>query len=188
MIATVVLIGLLGAVVVILRGVKNKALRYISISIVLGLILVLFGTSLLPRVLGPPSLGKGSYRHARLWRDKLAACDSLDDVRRQFNCGRWQGTPHEGYTHIPDPNTLRDGNTWALLYDFPDGDWLAMAYADSHNTWGGGTVVTRDNTGRIRVFFGHVCGRPFAEGESLEEVYAYLARPPFPLKEVSLGH
>ena len=85
--------------------------------------------------------------------------------------------PGGSYRYVEDPNTNKEGITEALLYDFPNGDWLAIAYASSHNTWGGGTVVTLDNKGDIRVFFGHVCGRPFVFGESLEELYAALMDP-----------
>ena len=115
--------------------------------------------------------GTGSMRHARKSKEKLATCTSLDDVRKKFNCGIWKDTGKDSAVYIRDPNTFREGNTWALLYDLPNGDWLAMAYASSHGHKGGGTVVTRDSTGRIRAFFGHVCGRPFAVGESLEEIY-----------------
>ena len=152
----------------------NKVVKYIFISMLLGIGFSFLGLPLLVRVFGPPSLGTGSYKHAKLWKDKLSTCNSLDDVRQQFNCGRYRANPGGSYTYIRDPNTVKDGNTWALLYDFPNSDWIAMAYASSHNTWGGGTVVTRDNTGNIRVFFGHVCGRPFSRGESLEEIYATL--------------
>lgn len=150
----------------------NKSTELVVIGILLALLGVFFGVPWLIRVYGPPALGTGSIEHARLWRDKLATCNSLDDVRKEFNCGSWQYTPEGSCTYVRDPNTYKEGNTWALLYDLPNGDWCAMAYGSSHNTWGGGTVVTRDDTGAIRVFFGHVCGKPFNEGNSLEELYA----------------
>jgi hypothetical protein len=162
----------------------NKIVKYIFISMLLGIGFIVLGLPLLVQVFGPLSLGTGSYEHAKLWKDKLSTCNSLDDVRQQFNCGRYRASPGGSYTYIRDPNAFKEGNSWALLYDFPNGDWIAMAYANSHNTWGGGTVVTRDNTGKIRVFFGHVCGRPFYCGESLEEVYAHFSGAGW--KEVSL--
>ena len=148
-----------------------------AIVILLGAVGFFFGIPLLCRVCGPPSLGTGSYKHARLWREKLATCDSLDDVRRQFRCGKYRDLSGGSYQYVEDPNANKDGIARALVYEFRNGDWLAMAYASSHNTWGGGTVVTRDNRGDIRVFFGHVCGDPFVPGESLEEVYAAFADP-----------
>ena len=150
----------------------DKVVKYILICVLVGILLTFIGLPLLVRITGPSARGTGSYKYAKIWKDKLSTCNSLDDVRQQFNCGRWQANQNGSYTYIKDPNTFKEGNTWALLYDFPNGDWIAMAYASSHGAWGGGTVVTRDNTGSIRVFFGHVCGRPVSRGESLEEVYA----------------
>ena len=39
---------------------------------------------------------------------------------------------------------------------------------------GGGTIVTRDSSGVIHVFFGHVCGNLFARGNTLDEFYTDL--------------
>jgi hypothetical protein len=174
-----------GALIVISTSARNKAVKYTATSLLLGSVFILFGVPFLARVFGPPSLGTGSYKHARLWRDKLAQCSSPNDVRQQFDCGSWQEQPGGSFRYIRDPNAARDGATEARLCDLPNGDWLAIAYASSHNTWGGGTIATRDSTGRIRVFFGHVCGRPVARGNSLEELYACFAGPDW--KEVSLG-
>lgn len=177
MLGIIVPILILGTLIVIACSVKNRAVKYLSIALLLALLFMGIGMPFFVRLTGPPALGTGSHEHARLWRDKLAACNSLDDVRSQFNCGSYRVNPGGSRTHVRDPDTIRKGNTWALLYDLPDGDWLAIAYASSHNTWGGGTVVTRDNTGNIRVFFGHVCGRPSARGKSLEELYAWFRGP-----------
>lgn len=155
----------------------KRGAKLVVIAILLAAVGFFFGIPLLVRVTGPPGLSFGSYEHAILWRDKLATCRSLDDVRQQFRCGRYQTMPGGSYRYVEDPNTNKEGITEALLYDFANGDWLAIAYANSHNTWGGGTVVTRDNKGDIHVFFGHVCGKPFVLGESLEEVYAALMDP-----------
>ncbi len=162
----------------------SRKAKWLIIAALLVVLISLF-LSLLGLCLVPPSLGTGSIRHARKWKHKLAACNSLDDVRKKFNCGRFRANSGGSYTYIRDPNTYKEGNTWALLYDLPNGDWLAMAYASSHGWRGGGTVVTRDSTGRIRVFFGHVCGRPPAFGETLEELYANFDDRSW--KEVSLA-
>jgi hypothetical protein len=70
------------------------------------------------------------------------------------------------------------GRPDALIVSFPDGKWIACAYRDSHYGWGrgGGTVVSRDSDGVVRVFFGHVCGEPRGYGKTLEEFYANLIR------------
>ena len=42
---------------------------------------------------------------------------------------------------------------------FPNGEWVFGYGIDSHGyRVGGGTLVIKDSRGRIRVFFGHVCG------------------------------
>lgn len=56
---------------------------------------------------------------------------------------------------------------------------------DSHGEPGGGTIVSRDSSGEIHIFFGHVCGRLYAKGETLEGFYASL-RDYFHVKEVFL--
>lgn len=144
----------------------KKAIKWIIIFIFITLAYVFF--------LGTKGHGTGSYRYARRWKAQLAKCNSLDDVRQLFNCGKNQSGPDGSRTYIKDPNTIRKGRTWALLYEFQDGDWMAIAYANSHGARGGGTVVTKDSNGTIRIFFGHVCGQPFAFGESLNEVYSYF--------------
>lgn len=89
-------------------------------------------------VINPVSgLGTGSYKYARCWKAKIATCNSLDDVRQQFNCGRHRSNLGGSFPYIRDPNTIRKGRTWALLYEFPNGDWMAIAYANSHGSRGG---------------------------------------------------
>jgi hypothetical protein len=100
--------------------------------------------------------GKGSRKYARRWREQLLACVSLDEVKQRFNCWTFERADG-GYTYMQASDMVK-GRTSALVKAFPDGRWLACAYADSHFAPGGGTVVTRDSDGVTRVFFGHVCG------------------------------
>jgi len=48
---------------------------------------------------------------------------------------------------------------------FDNGEWVLGIARDSHGFMagfdGGGTVVVKDNRGRLRCFFGHVCGPRF---------------------------
>jgi len=68
------------------------------------------------------------------------------------------------------------GRPSALVHAFPDSSWIVCAYASSHGGKAGGTLVARDSEGSIRVFFGHICGRPaFVGGDTLDEAYARLA-------------
>jgi hypothetical protein len=58
---------------------------------------------------------------------------------------------------------------------FPNGEWAFGMDRDSHAYRDGGTVVIKDSTGRVRVFFGHVCGSILPgvlnRANSLDEVY-----------------
>jgi len=120
-----------------------------------------------------PRMGSGSYKYARRWKAQLLACQSLDDVKQQFNCFEITS----GGTMV-DVTAVEPGRPHALIASFPDGKWVACAYADSHwgSRAGGGTVVSRDSDGVVRVFFGHVCGDPRGYGKTLEEFYANLIR------------
>lgn len=64
---------------------------------------------------------------------------------------------------MPEPKeSFWDRNKEAVGLCFPNGEWVMGVAKDSH-TWysdwfGGGTVVLKDSRGRVRCFFGHVCG------------------------------
>ena len=142
---------------------------------------------LLPWIIGPalllafvlliasmhPSMGAGSRRYARQWRTQLLACNSLDEVKQHFNCLIFERSPGGGGTKIRVTETVT-GRPSALLKDFPDGRWIACAHADSHSEPGGGTIVSRDSSGEVHVFFGHVCGNVIAYGDTLDEFYRSL--------------
>lgn len=66
---------------------------------------------------------------------------------------------------------------------FPNGEWVTRVAKDTHawySEWfGGGTVVLKDSRGRVRCFFGHVCGScnlmVARDAKSLDEFDAALA-------------
>jgi hypothetical protein len=120
-------------------------------------------------------MGAGSRKYARQWRKQLLACQSLDEVRQHFNCFTIQETSGGGARRVQESETVK-GRPWALLKSFPDGRWIACAHADSHGgpRLGGGTVVSRDSSGEIHIFFGHVCGTLPVRGETPEEFYRHL--------------
>lgn len=70
---------------------------------------------------------------------------------------------------------------------FPNGEWVVGVAKDSHGLYsewyGGGTVVLKDSRGRVRCFFGHVCGVGHVmfggEPASLDEFDAALAETKF---------
>jgi len=137
----------------------------IAAALLLTFVLIVASTS--------PRMGGGSHRYARKWRKQLLACQSLDEVKRHFNCleikSRADGASITDYV-----TEKVAGRPDALIRSFPDGRWIACAYADSHGDRGGGTIVTRDSSGEIHTFLGHVCGDLHAKGETLEEFYASL--------------
>jgi hypothetical protein len=60
---------------------------------------------------------------------------------------------------IPDPDTaLRLHPDWAAAR-LGNGEWIFGHGIDSHGLAPGrGTLVVKDSRGRVRIFFGHVCG------------------------------
>ncbi len=134
---------------------------------------------------GTGSMGAGSYEYARQWREQLLACHSLDEVKQHFNCFVMEWDTDGGGQRVAVTETVV-GRPLALLKSFPDGRWIACAHADSHCEPGGGTIVSRDSSGEIHIFFCHVCGHVYAKGETLEEFYTSLRSYPFRPKEVFL--
>ncbi len=86
---------------------------------------------------------------------------------------------------MPRPTaTARDSKTEALGIVYPNGEWVVGVAKDSHALYsrltGGGTVVLKDSRGRVRCFFGHVCGSGnigYASNvDSLDAFDAHLAQ------------
>ncbi len=145
-----------------------------AVAVAVGVLLWLGLSRSIP-FLGALDQGRsGSFRYARQWRTQLLACQSLDDVKQHFNCVKWVPIGRGSATMV-EVTAVVPGRVDALIKSFPDGKWIACAYGDSHGARGGGTVVARDSDGKVHVFFGHVCGRPFAEGNTVED-YADLTR------------
>jgi hypothetical protein len=135
------------------RGVKW------ILRVVLGLIIAFIALSILVPML---SMGKGSMRYARKWTQRLDECVTLADVTNRFEYLDVTGTPGRGW-----------GGDLTLL-TFTNGDWVVLNTANSHGNPWGGTMITRDSTGRTRVFFGHVCGGETLRGDSLDAAYSNL--------------
>ena len=64
---------------------------------------------------------------------------------------------------------------------FANDEWVFGLCRDSHgrSRKGGGTLVVKDSRGKVRAFFGHVCGwmaleAMLREQKSLDEFYKYL--------------
>jgi hypothetical protein len=77
---------------------------------------------------------------------------------------------------LPDPETAQASHPEVMGRRFPNGEWAFGVDRDSHRFKDGGTIVVKDSTGRVRAFFGHVCGSGrlggwLREANSLEEFY-----------------
>jgi hypothetical protein len=109
-------------------------------------------------------MGNGSMLYARTWKHRLDHCVTLTDVTNRFEC-----------LDVTDRNIgwSTTGNR-LILHTFTNGHWMVLRCANSHGNPWGGTVVTRDSTGKTRVFFGHVCGSDKPRGHSLDEAYSNL--------------
>ena len=77
----------------------------------------------------------------------------------------------------PDPESAQAAHPEIRAKRFPNGEWVFGVDRDSHRNSDGGTVVVKDSTGKVRVFFGHVCGcqiaHPMSSSNSLEEFYSH---------------
>jgi hypothetical protein len=149
---------------------SKRVFLWTAISLAVLLVLAFF--------LGVPyfarrEMGSGSDEYARQWKTQLLACQSLDDVKQHFNCMEWVPVGDRSAQMVQVTADV-PGRAEALIDSFPDGKWIACAYGNSHGGPGGGTVVARDSNGEVHVFFGHVCGRPHAWGDTLEEFYRRL--------------
>ena len=103
---------------------------------------------------------RGSSALAAEWRDQLA--------------------------QYPDPVAAQSADPEVLVVRCRNGEWAFGRSKNSHGVWyrGGGTVVVRDSAGRVRAFFGHVCGSDDLGGNetkppSLAVYYGGLAEREF---------
>lgn len=105
---------------------------------------------------------KGSPEYAAKWREVF---DGVAD-------------PDDAHAHYPEVQFKRFGK----------GEWVFGVSRDSHRFPDGGTIVVKDSTGRVRAFFGHVCGpgrlaMMMDPATSLEEFYNSPSLKQFQLQE-----
>ncbi len=108
---------------------------------------------------------------------------------------RLQGTPEEyaarwreALAPLSDPDAARSQYQEVAGKRFANGEWVFGVCRDSHGFSGGGALVVKDSTGRVRTFFGHVCGSGrleymLREVNSLEEFYKAPDWRQFDLRE-----
>ncbi len=135
---------------------------WVKLGIVL-VIFTLFGTGVVYMRLGmKTSMGHGSMSAAVKLRPEVESLPAPEE--RFFN---------------------RKAETFGIR--FTNGEWVTGVAKDSHalysDWYGGGTVVVKDSRGRVRCFFGHVCGSMGCLGatdfDSLDVFDATLAQSKF---------
>lgn len=89
---------------------------------------------------------------------------------------------------LSDPETVKTRYPFAATKRFDDGSWIFGVGEDSHGDRDGGTIVVKDSDGRVRVFFGHVCGPEMIKdaltrSASRAEFYGILSRSSFKFTE-----
>ena len=124
-----------------------------------------------------PSKSKLNYAHE--WVAQLAGCATLCDITNRFSYVV-VSEQDDKTGHIP--NHIGD----LVLRSFSNGDWMVLHACDSHTDPNGGIMVTKDNRGAIRIFYGHVCGHETIFGANLEKAYRRFSGPSFDRREVFL--
>jgi hypothetical protein len=87
------------------------------------------------------------------------------DFLRNDRMGYTEGLPSAGrrlkaeMEAIPDPEAaIQQYPDWRAVR-FSSGEWIFGYGIDSHGfSVGRGTLVVKDSRGKVRIFFGHVCG------------------------------
>jgi hypothetical protein len=81
----------------------------------------------------------------------------------------------------PGPDEAATADPDVVVLRFQNGEWAFGKSQDSHGVWrrGGGTMVVRDSRGRVRAFFGHMCGARCMEdafGRNIPSLDAFYQR------------
>jgi hypothetical protein len=112
-----------------------------------------------------------------------------------YGSGRgWPAYAHrwaDAFLDIPDPETAQARYSEVTVRRFENGEWAFGVCSDSHSSHRGGTIVVKDSAGRLRAFFGHVCGPFFLEStlrtaKSLDSFYESEAMRKFGFREYQL--
>lgn len=83
------------------------------------------------------TMGNGSQQDAQLWTEQLHG--------------------------LKDPETAQKADASIQVKRFKDGTWVFWKASDSHGSTSGGTIATRDSSGTLHAYMGHVCGKGFVD-------------------------
>jgi hypothetical protein len=97
---------------------------------------------------------------------------------------KWQAI----FENLADPELVKMRYPFAATKRYADGSWIFGVSEDSHAGRDGGTIVVKDSSGKVRAFFGHVCGPDMlqdmvTQSGSLVEFYYSLSQSQLKLVE-----
>jgi hypothetical protein len=97
---------------------------------------------------------------------------------------RWRSA----FEPLADPESAQARYAEVVARRFDGGDWVFGVCRDSHSHRDGGSVVVKDSTGKVRAFFGHVCGdqwlaHALRDFKTLDEFYRFMEEGNFDYKE-----
>jgi hypothetical protein len=109
-----------------------------------------------------PEMGRGSTEHA----------------------AKWKGI----FENLSDPEVVKTRYPFAATKRYADGIWIFGVSEDSHAGRDGGTIIVKDSSGKVRAFFGHVCGPDMlqammSQSGSLAEFFYILSQSQFKFVE-----
>jgi hypothetical protein len=109
-----------------------------------------------------PELGRGSTEHAAKWKTIFES--------------------------LSDPELVKSRYPFAATKRYADGSWIFGVSEDSHAGRDGGTIIVKDSNGKVRAFFGHVCGpdmlqEVISRSNSLAEFYYTVSISQFKFAE-----
>ncbi len=127
--------------------------RLLTLLLLIGVIAV--GLSAVRWLNSEPEMGRGSTEHA----------------------AKWKGI----FESLSDPEVVKTRYPFAATRHYADGSWVFGVSYDSHAGRDGGTIILKESSGKVRAFFGHVCGPDMLQDTisrtgSLAEFYYVLSQ------------
>jgi hypothetical protein len=108
------------------------AIRFRLLTLMLLMAVIAVGLLGIRALNSGPELGRGSTEHAAKWKAI--------------------------FEDVSDPELVKTRYPYAATKRYADRSWIFGVGEDSHARRDGGTIIVKDNSGKVRAFFGHVCG------------------------------
>jgi hypothetical protein len=144
------------------HSMRMPHIRFRLLTLMMLMAVIAVGLLAIRTINSRPELGRGSAEHA----------------------AKWQAI----FEDLSDPELVKTRYPFAAAKRYADGSWIFGVSYDSHGARDGGTIVVKDSTGKVRAFFGHVCGPDLLQDEvtrssSLAEFYSNLSQSQFKFAE-----